>query len=97
LGFVISVHLIVNLILSCNMVHMPFRYISGQTPYRGQSEIATFVSSPFCTQLWELQPVAFQLSKMADLQGMTNNPWRHVFTLPSASEVVGSTGLYEVR
>lgn len=24
LGFVISVHLIVNLISSCNMVHMPF-------------------------------------------------------------------------
>ena len=54
LGFVISVHLIVNLISSCNMVHMPFWYISSQTPYRGQSEIPTFRSSLFCTQLWEL-------------------------------------------
>lgn len=41
--------------------------------------------------------MAFQISKMADLYGMTSNPRRHEFTLTSASEVVGSTGLYKVR
>ena len=78
---------------------MWYTCLSDKFPIRPHilDSLKSLLSDPFCTQLWELQPVAFQLSKMADLYRMTNNPRRHKFTFPSASEVVGTTGLYEVQ